>query len=134
MNLTGEKGECGYQSEQENNETSIFYFCSMCPANFDEKSSLFKHFTAMHETTKVLECDICNSQFRFESKLKRHVKTVHEKLKPFSCPKDSCDYKAATKVMLKQHIERHTGVKPYDCALCNTKFFNKYEQIAKKVD
>ena len=44
VNLTGEKGEFGDQSEQENNETSIFYFCSMCPANFDEKSSLFKDY------------------------------------------------------------------------------------------
>ena len=88
VNLIDEKGELNNKIEhdfQEDNETSIFYACSMCPDNLDKKSNLFIHFTAIHEETKKLDCDICNSYFRCESELKRHVNSVHEKLKPLAC-------------------------------------------------
>ena len=88
VNLINEKQEITDKIEQDyqkDNEISILYLCSMCPTIFEKKSSLFGHFTAIHEETKKLDCDICNSHFRSESKLKRHVKSFHEKLKPFAC-------------------------------------------------
>ena len=56
------------------------------------------------------------------------MRTVHERLRPSSCPEVTCDYKAAANTTLRQHLERHKGVKSYDCSLCDTKFFNKHEQ------
>ena len=94
--LTYEKQEFADKIEydyQEDNEMSIHYFCSMCPASFDKKSSLFFHFTVMHEkpkTGKNLDCDICDAHFPFESKLKRHMKNVHEKSKPFKLKPHGC--------------------------------------------
>ena len=47
VNLIDEKGKLNNKIEhdfQEDNEASIIYACSMCPANFDEKSNLFNHF------------------------------------------------------------------------------------------
>ena len=96
VNLIDEKGKLNNKIEhdiQEDNETLFIYACSMCPANFDEKSNLFIHsrrpslihFTAIHEETERLDCDICNSHFRCESELRRLVNSVHEKLKPFAC-------------------------------------------------
>ena len=121
VNLTDEKGEFGDQSEQENNETSIIYFCSMCPDNFDEKSSLFKHFTAMHETIKKLDCDICNSHFRIESQLKIHKKTVHEKLKPYECK--FCKATFGHKQNMKRHIRNvHEEFKSFVCQVCEATF------------
>ena len=85
VNLIDEKDELNNKIEhdfQEDNETSIIYACSMCLANFDEKSNLFIHFTAIPE--KKLDFDICNSHFRCESELKRHVNSVCINLKPFA--------------------------------------------------
>merc|ERR1719483_1372795 len=60
-NLTDEKQQFTDKIEhdyQGDNEISIHYFCSMCPANFDKKSSLFHHFTVKHEkpTTRKWNC------------------------------------------------------------------------------
>ena len=54
VNLIDEKDELNTKLSMKSkqiNETSIIYACSMWPANFFEKSNLFIHFTAMHETT-----------------------------------------------------------------------------------
>ena len=127
-----EKGEFGDQSEQENNEISIIYFCSMCPDNFDEKSSLFKHFTAVHEKIKKLDCDICNSHFRIESQLKIHKKTVHEKLKPYECK--FCKATFGHKQNMKRHIKNvHEKLKSFVCQVCEATFvLNKNLQCHMK--
>ena len=126
VNLTDEKGEFRNQGEQEDNEVSIVYFCSMCPAIFDEKSSLFEHFTAMHETIKKLDCDICNSHFRIESQLKIHVKTVHEKLKRFECK--FCKATFGHKQSMKKHIKNDHEKLNYFvlCKLCKETFGDKH--------
>ena len=36
-------------NDQNEGKISIYYACSVCPANFFEKSSLFEHFDSMHE-------------------------------------------------------------------------------------
>ena len=56
--MIDEKDELNNKIEhdfQEDNETSIFYACSMCPAYFDEKSNLFINFMAIHEETRKIE-------------------------------------------------------------------------------
>ena len=121
VNLTDDKGEFGDQSEQENNETSMIYFCAICPANFKKKSSLFGHFTAMHEKSKRLDCEICNSHFRFESSLERHMRTVHEKLKLFGC--ELCEATFGRKNQLKAHIKKiHGKNQNFNCKICNSHF------------
>ena len=30
--------------------------------------------------------------------------------------------------VLKEHLQRHTGIKPFGCPLCDTKFYRKTEQ------
>ena len=127
-------GEFGDQSEQENNESSIIYFCAMCPANFKKKSSLFGHFTAMHENTKKLHCEICNSHFLIERSLKRHMNLVHEKLKSYLCI--FCQQTFGEKVQLKVHIKKvHGKTQNYNCEICNSQFHfeNKFKSHMKMV-
>ena len=128
VNLTDEIGEFRDQSEQENDEISIMYFCSMCPDSFSKKSSLFQHFTVKHEKPKPRKwnCDICNSHFLSESKLKRHMEIVHEKLKmskskPHGCKECKGTYK--TKRSLKKHIKNvHQNLAQFSCGECKATF------------
>ena len=134
-NLTDEKQEITEEIEhdyQGDNEISIHYFCSMCPASFDKKSSLFQHFTVKHEkpTTRKWNCNICNSYFRSESKLKRHMEIVHEKskpskLKPHGCKECSGTFK--TKLSLKKHIKNvHQNLTQFSCGECKATFGLKH--------
>ena len=128
-NMTGEDQEILDEINpeyQENDETLIYYACAMCPANFEKKSSLFGHFTAMHEKTTKLDCKICNSHFRFESMLKRHIKLVHEK--SFACI--LCEQSFEKKAQLKVHNKKvHEKTQIYDCEICNShfRFENKFK-------
>ena len=109
-------------------EKRRYHLCTICGTGSKTKQALDLHMKHKHTGERPHMCSECDYKAVTNGSLLHHMRVVHEKLKPFSCPEDSCDYKAATKVMLKQHIERHTGVKPYDCALCNTKFYTKYEK------
>ena len=130
-NLTDEKQEITEMIEhdyQGDNEISIHYFCSMCPASFDKKSSLFQHFTVKHEkpTTRKWNCYTCNSHFRSESKLKRHMEIFHEKSnpsksKPHGCKECKGTYK--TKPSLKKHIKNvHQNLTQFSCGECKATF------------
>ena len=111
-NLADEKQEIADKIEYDypgDNEISIHYFCSMCPASFDKKSSLFQHFTVKHEkpSTRKWSCCTCNSHFRSESKLKRHMEIVHEKSKPSKSKphgRKECKGTYKTKLSLKKHF------------------------------
>ena len=69
VNMTGEDQDITNEinpNYQENKETLIYYACAMYPANFEKKSSLFGHFTAMHEKTEKFnpfKCSICGGGF-----------------------------------------------------------------------
>ena len=136
-NMTGEDQEITDEINpdyQENNETLIYYACAMCPANFEKKSSLFGHFTAMHEKTKKLDCEICNSHFQIESSLKRHMNLVHEELRSFVCI--LCEQSFGKKDQLKVHIKKvHGTTQNYNCEICNShfRFENKFKSHMKIV-
>ena len=102
---------------QENNETLIYYACAMCPANFEKKSSLFGHFTAMHEKTKKFnpfKCSICGGGFTQKKSMQVHIATVDEGQKPFKC--SICDDSFTHIGSMKRHIAtNHEGQKAFKC-------------------
>ena len=104
------------------------HLCTICGLGSKTMQALNLHMKYKHTGEKPHVCSECGYKFVARSSLLHHTRIVHEKQKRFSCPEDSCNYMAATNQDLKQHIERHTGVKPYDCALCDTKFYTKYEK------
>ena len=134
-NLADEKQEFTDKIEhdcQGDNEISIHYFCSMCPASFDKKSSLFQHFTVMHEKPKTRPsklkphgCKECKGTFKTKLSLKKHIKTVHQNLTKFSC--EECKATFGLKYNMKKHVKIvHEKVKSFECQVCEATFGTKY--------
>ena len=134
-NLTDEKQEFTEKIEhdyQGDNEISIHYFCSMCPASFDKKSSLFQHFTVMHEKPKTRPtklkphgCKECKGTYKTKLSLKKHIKNVHQNLTRFSC--GECKATFGLKYNMKKHVRIvHEKVKSFECQVCEATFGTKY--------
>ena len=134
-NLADEKQEFSDKIEydcQGDNEISIHYFCSMCPASFDKKSSLFQHFTVMHEKPKTKPsklkphgCKECKGTYKTKLSLKKHIKNVHQNLTRFSC--GECKATFGLKYNMKKHVKIvHEKVKSFECQVCEATFGTKY--------
>jgi len=104
------------------------HLCTICGIGSKTPQALKHHMRYKHTGEKPHMCSICGTSFHVTGSLAHHIRVVHEKEKRFSCPEESCDYMASTKTVLKEHLQRHTGIKPFGCPLCDTKFYRKTEQ------
>ncbi|XP_067933553.1 zinc finger protein 431-like [Watersipora subatra] len=72
-----------------------------------------------HLRTKWYTCEQCGQKFRSQGALKYHTRRVHEGQpvnNRFSC--EQCDFVSASKAMLREHMFKHTGEKPFKCHIC----------------
>lgn len=101
-----------------------------CPRNFRIYAYFF--FTAdqltkhskRHENTKSHECLICQEVFQRKHLLMDHLK-IHtvEGDKPYACPTCGKSFKQLGN--LKEHIDRHTGIKRHLCFTCGETYATK---------
>ena len=106
------------------------HLCTICGSSSKTKQALELHIAHVHENKKSHMCSICGYECVMRFTLTKHMRIVHEKIKAFICPVESCDYKGGTRGNLRVHLEKHGGIKPYDCHLCDSKFYNKHAQKA----
>ena len=85
------------------------------------KTSLKKHITAIHESTKE-KCELCGNEF---SNIDSHMKRVHQKkILGENC--SICNKYLADKGQLTRHFEAlHKTIKDYECDICEEKFTAK---------
>ena len=76
------------------------------------------------KSEKKFLCKICLKNFSTKGNLKNHINTIHNNYYPFKCPYSNCSHSYSNKSRLEVHIRTHTGIKPFQCNLCN-KFFNE---------
>ena len=75
---------------------------------------------------KPFYCEICGNNYALKGSLRTHIKQKHDnyvKIKrenPHEC--DVCGQTFDKSSKLKEHVFTHTGVKPYECHLCDGKF------------
>ncbi|CAD6198188.1 unnamed protein product [Caenorhabditis auriculariae] len=111
----------------------------------------------VHDSVGVFECLKCRKLFMSSMKLKRHVRRVHEKAyaeckessrnkKRYDCgfmteSGKVCGKSFASPTLLQDHMNLHSGVKPYSCVQCSQSFhararfavhLSKYHQTSIK--
>ena len=97
------------------------FVCDICVKEFKSKSAISYHMK-VHKGARPYKCDHCLKAFSSQSALNLHRKTH---LPPaFKC--DFCPTMFAQKINRDRHMNTHTGVKPYECELCDERFAQEY--------
>ncbi|KAL1377379.1 hypothetical protein pipiens_004181 [Culex pipiens pipiens] len=99
-----------------NNKPLTALECDVCSKQFLTKSSLAMH-KGVHLEPNLL-CTICGKKYKTPSLLAAHM-TIH-KPRSFSC--ELCPSMFKTKKTLQYHQRVHSGLKPYQCELCDRTF------------
>lgn len=97
--------------------------CNECEKSFIKLNRLNEHVRDVHTGLRPFTCFVCRKSFKTTGTLDHHVKVMHmnaPKEALFTC--DLCQDTFIRENDLKCHILRHTGVKIFNCCLCNTSF------------
>ena len=99
--------------------------CEKCHKIFNHKIALASHVKKVHQK---IPCTFCGKPFEPMVRLKHHITSVHteEHLKPFQCL--ACQKGFVTKLRLNDHMNIHTGNKPYICKFWQRGFADKGNQ------
>ncbi|XP_014243717.1 zinc finger protein 664-like [Cimex lectularius] len=96
------------------------YYCRKCDYNTTNYAEISSHTHENHT------CKDCGRSFKTVDKFENH-KLSHSKEKKleknFTC--DTCGKRFAFGCLLRDHINLHTGAKPYLCQICGRSFSQK---------
>lgn len=96
--------------------------CSICPKSFKKDKYLRCHIDGVHLKKKAHICTICGSAFTLIQNLSEHIALKHKGEVPREHKCEICYKEFITEKSLKNHMLRHSDVKPFECLLCNKKF------------
>lgn len=92
---------------------------------FNTERFLKVHIQRVHQNVKRYFCEVCNKGFFEKYRMLQH-RTVHgteeEKQALNKWPCSYCQRSFRTKACLQQHMNNHTGAKPYTCSYCSRSF------------
>ncbi|MEX3777727.1 RHS repeat-associated core domain-containing protein [Pseudomonas sp. MYb118] len=94
--------------------------CDFCDKSFSTTSSLNRHLSK--HSGKVFSCSNCDEVFDRPDRLNEHVQRVH--MKDFRHRCSFCGKLFFTALHLQNHINTHTGERPFKCAFCPAAFSN----------
>lgn len=108
------------------------YLCTHCGRPFRLFRSLRSHITKSHKNDQNLfSCAHCSGLFKLEN-----MKNAHER----QCHKRRCyecylcrSFKTVFKTDMKDHMRLHSGIRPFQCAVCN-KYFRMKEGLKYHLD
>lgn len=105
------------RSEANFQEIDGRFHCKVCSKSFDKKINLSQHFSQHHQAKKT--CTSCDKEFASSTSYRRHMKAVHEQIRNFHCIHPGCGKSFNAKAVLENHVNSHTGEKPFSCNLCS---------------
>ena len=93
--------------------------CPACPASFNTKTSVKRHYLYKHTEERPHQCSMCDFATVEHDKLMIHLRN-HTGESPYQC--DTCGMNFKTPIAYKRHMVVHSGVRQYLCTLCLKKF------------
>ncbi|KAK4873220.1 hypothetical protein RN001_015249 [Aquatica leii] len=101
------------------------YICDVCGQDFRKRNELSMHLDE-HVATEEgdFQCEICNRIFSNLRLFRIHKRMHYPQNKAWKC--DTCGKKYSSRNLLDEHINVHTGLRPYICATCGKDFASKY--------
>lgn len=106
------------------------YVCSICGLDFRKRNPyndhMDEHMAATAEGT--YECEVCKESFADSRQFRIHKKTHTASVKIWPCK--ACGKKYSSKNLLDEHMNMHTGERPYKCPHCPKDFASKYTLTA----
>jgi len=106
-------------TDSEEGVKTLFH-CSLCDLRCRSKRSLETH-QAIHGEKPSVPCPVCGKLFLIKSQMLKHLRNFHtvRQLNP-KCR--FCAKSFTTPDDLVGHETQHSGLRPFDCVLCESKF------------
>ncbi|KAL1395249.1 hypothetical protein pipiens_011388, partial [Culex pipiens pipiens] len=116
-------------------ENNKFHCCFMlCKQAYDEYGDLLCHVDEVHglkrnqfkdyRDTDENCCEICFRSFNNYGALLRHA-SQQRRIRQTVCTCSTCGYQAKSTAGLRDHENKHLGLRPYECELCQKTFSSK---------
>jgi KRAB domain-containing zinc finger protein len=101
------------------------YICDVCGQDFRKRNELSAHLDE-HVAAEEgdFQCEVCNRIFSNLRLFRIHRRMHYPQNKAWPC--DTCGKKYSSRNLLEEHINTHTGVRPYVCQQCGKDFASKY--------
>ena len=97
------------------------HICRICSSVFKTESEYLEHKSRKHSVPYL--CSTCGKSFTRHSSLTEHNKQHSDKKE--TCSFEKCGKTCIRKQLLADHINSHTGVKPYSCDKCKKTFVSQ---------
>lgn len=111
------------------------YVCSICGMDFRKRNPYNEHMERDHmdqhkaaTASGTYECEECHEIFSDSRQFRLHNKTHTASVKIWPCK--ACKKKYNSKNLLDEHMNMHTGARPYKCPHCVKDFASKYTLTA----
>lgn len=101
------------------------YICDICGQDFRKRNELSIHLDD-HVATEEgdFQCEVCNRIFSNLRLFRVHKRMHYPQAKLWTC--ETCGKRYSSRNLLDEHINTHTGIRPYICEACGKDFASKY--------
>lgn len=105
------------------------YICDICGDDFRKRNELSVHLDDhVAKEEGDFQCEICNRIFSNLRLFRIHKRIHYPQVKSWPC--ETCGKRYSSRNLLEEHINTHTGIRPYVCESCGKDFASKYTHKA----
>lgn len=121
----GFMNKCALKNHMGREHFGVVVTCSVCQKKFHAQKYLDLHMECHQPGYEMRnhQCEICGRRFLRRPMLRRHIRDHKGLTRTYRC--SYCDKVLTSSSSLKDHINIHTGQKPYVCELCGNGFARK---------